>query len=202
MGIDLMNEYGSAYGFGQHTGIELREEIGILAGPAYRDENGLPHWSAGNTISAAIGQSDNSVTPIQLASYIATVLNGGTRYSAHLLKEVREYGSGNTVYQSTPEILNTVKLSDDALSAAKTGMRRMITGSPTLTGYMSDVPVAVGGKTGTAQRGGNKLDNGLFVCAAPYNDPEIVVSSVIESSGSGALSTYAASRVLAEYYNK
>jgi penicillin-binding protein 2 len=66
---------------------------------------------------------------------------------------------------------------------------------------MSDVPVTVGGKTGTAQRGGDKLDNGLFVCAAPYNNPEIVVSSVIESSGSGALSTYAASRVLAAYYN-
>ncbi|MBE6583948.1 MAG: hypothetical protein E7649_03045 [Ruminococcaceae bacterium] len=201
MGIDLMNEYCEAYGFGQHTGVELREEVGILAGPAYRDENGLEHWTAGNTISAAIGQSDNSVTPIQLASYIATVLNGGTRYSAHLLKEVREYGSGRLVIKSEKVKLGEVSLSADALEAAKTGMRRMVRNSATVSTYMSDVPVTVGGKTGTAQRGGDKLDNGLFVCAAPYDDPEIVVSSVIESSGSGALSTYAASRVLAAYYN-
>lgn len=201
MGIEKMNEYFRAYGFGSYTGIELGEVKGILAGPDYRNENGLSHWTAGNTISAAIGQSDNSATPIQLASYIATVLNGGTRYSTHLLKEVREYGSGRIVYRSDYEILGTVKLTDDALSAAKNGMRRMVLYSPTVSGYMSDVPVTVGGKTGTAQRGGDKLDNGLFVCAAPYDDPEIVVSSVIESSGSGALSTYAASRVLAAYYH-
>ena len=201
MGIDLMNEYCHAYGFGQHTGIELGEKTGILAGPDYRNENGLPHWAAGNTISAAIGQSDNSVTPLQLASYIATVTNGGTRYSAHLLKEVREYGSGRTVYSSEPEILNTVELSDDALYAIRRGMKNMIQASPTLSGYFADVPVTVGGKTGTAQRGGDKLDNGLFVCAAPYDNPKIVVSSVIESSGSGALSTYAASRVVSEYFN-
>ena len=201
MGIEKMNEYCRAYGFGSYTGIELGEQKGILAGPDYRDANGLQHWTAGNTISAAIGQSDNSATPIQLASYIATVLNGGTRYSAHLLKEVREYGSGNVVYKSDAEVLDRVSLTDDALYAAKEGMRRMVRNSPTVSGYMSDVPVTVGGKTGTAQRGGDKLDNGLFVCAAPYDDPKIVVSSVIESSGSGALSTYAASRVLAAYYN-
>ena len=201
MGIDKMNEYCRAYGFGSYTGIELGEQKGILAGPDYRNDNGLSHWTAGNTISAAIGQSDNSATPLQLASYIATVLNGGTRYSTHLLKEVKEYGSGKTVFSAKAEVLDRVKLTADALDAAKNGMRRMVRYSPTVSGYMSDVPVTVGGKTGTAQRGGDKLDNGLFVCAAPYDNPEIVVSSVIESSGSGALSTYAASRVLAAYYH-
>lgn len=201
MGIKKMNEYCRSYGFGSYTGIELGEQKGILAGPDYRNDNGLPHWADGNTIAAAIGQSDNSATPIQLASYIATVLNGGTRYSTHLLKEVREYGTGKVVYESDAEVLDRVTLTDDALYAAKEGMRRMVRYSPTVSGYMSDVPVTVGGKTGTAQRGGNKLDNGLFVCAAPYDNPEIVVSSVIESSGSGALSTYAASRVLSAYYD-
>ncbi len=202
MGIEKMNEYCTRYGFGQHTGIELSEQIGVLAGPEYCDLNGLPHWTAGNTISAAIGQSYNSVTPMQLASYIATVLNGGTRYSVHLLKEVREFGTGEVVVKIDKEILDTVSLSNDAVKAAKNGMLAMVKNSWTVSEYMKDVPVTVGGKTGTAQRGGNKLDNGLFVCAAPYNDPDIVVSSVIESSGSGALSTYAASRVLAEYYRK
>ena len=200
MGISTMNEYCRAYGFGSHTGIELSEQVGILAGPDYRNDNGLPHWTDGNTISAAIGQSDNSVTPLQLASYIATVLNGGTRYSAHLLLKVQDYQTGEVVVSTQPEVLDSVELTASAISAAKSGMLRMVQNSQTVSGYMRDVPVKVGGKTGTAQRGGDKLDNGLFVCAAPYDDPEIVVSSVIESSGSGALSTYAASRVLAEFY--
>ncbi len=200
MGIDLMNKYCSAYGFGKPTGIELGEASGILAGPSYREQFGK-HWFSGDTIAAAIGQSDNAATPIQLASYIATVLNGGTRYSSHLLKEVREYGSDEAIIRIDATVLNTVALSANAISAAKNGMRDMVAyGSSTVHSYMSDIPVTVGGKTGTAQRDG-KMDNGLFVCAAPYNDPDIVVSSVIESSGSGALSTYAASRVLAEYYN-
>jgi penicillin-binding protein 2 len=93
------------------------------------------------------------------------------------------------------------ELTSDALSAVKQGMKQMIANSSTASYYMRNVPVVVGGKTGTAQRGGDKLDNGLFVCAAPYDNPKIVVSSVIESSGSGALSTYAASRVVSKFFN-
>ena len=201
MGIEKMNEYCSAYGLGQYTGIELNEKKGILAGPDYRDQNGLEGWKPGNTIAAAIGQSDNLFTPMQLSVYISTILNGGTRYSAHLLKDVREYATGEIVYRQESQILSTVKLSSDALYAVKSGMKAMVENSSTVSYYMRNVPVTVGAKTGTAQLGGNNTDNGVFVCAAPYNDPDIVVSSVIEKSGGGTYASYAASKVLEEYYN-
>lgn len=210
MGIETMNEYCKAYGLGEHTGIELPEKTGILAGPDYREDAGLLGWTPGNTISAAIGQSDNSFTPLQLANYIATVTNGGTRYAVHLLKEVLTYGEqGECVYQSTTEVLDRVELTADALYGARQGMRQMAKYDAAVSAYMGDLPVLVGGKTGTAQRGDGKNDNRLFVCTAPYDDPEIVISVVIEpddevakdNAHGSSYACVAAARVLEEYYN-
>lgn len=202
MGIEKMNEFCAGYGLGQSTGIELGDKLGILAGPQYRDENGLEVWKPGNTIQAAIGQSDNSFTPIQISVYVATVLNGGDRYAAHLLKEVREYGNGNIYYENEPQIIGSMKLSSQAVSTVKEGMRQMVATSSSMSRYMKNVPVTVGGKTGTAELGGKTEENGLFVCAAPYNDPEIVITSVIEHAGGGSYAAIAASYVLEEYYNE
>ncbi len=200
MGIDLMNEYCKGYGLGQYTGIELGEKRGILAGPLYRELNGLEIWKPGNTIAAAIGQSDNNFTPIQMASYLATLLNGGTRYSAHLFLEAREYGSDAPTVNSEPEVLGTVALTKEATDAVKEGMRRMVESSSSVSRYMRAVPVTVGGKTGTAELGGTAEENGLFVCAAPYDQPEIVICSVIEHAGGGSYAAIAASEVLEAYY--
>ena len=209
MGIDVMNKYCRAYGLGEKTGIELPEKTGILAGPDYRDENGLSPWTAGNTIAAAIGQSDNSFTPLQIANYISTVTNGGTRYSLHLLKEVRTYGEqSECVYETEVSVLGRVSLSADALYASRQGMRQMATYDAAVSQYMGHLPVKVGGKTGTAQRGADKNDNRLFVCTAPYNDPEIVISVVIEpddeipkdNAHGSSYACVAAARVLEEYY--
>lgn len=210
MGIETMNHFCKAYGLGEPTGIELPEKTGILAGPQYREDNGLLGWTAGNTIAAAIGQSDNSFTPLQLANYIATVTGDGTRYSLHLLKEVREYGEGGKViFKTKTEIAGGIDLSADAIYAVRQGMRQMSVNDSAVSYYMSSLPVTVGGKTGTAQRGPNKNDNRLFVCTAPYNDPEIVISVVIEPDDEIAKDNYhgssyacvAASYVLKEYYN-
>jgi penicillin-binding protein 2 len=200
MGIEAMNEYCTLYGLGQYTGVELGEKKGILAGPTYREENGLEGWTAGNTISAAIGQSDNTFTPIQVATYVSTVLNGGVRYGAHLLKEVRLYGSDEAVVTAQAEVKSTVNLTSAAVAAAKQGMRQMVEASSAISGYMKDVPVIVGGKTGTAELGGSSEENGLFVCAAPYNAPDIVVTAVLEHSGGGTYAAMAASYVLDAYY--
>ena len=210
MGIDLMNKFCKAYGLGESTGIELPEKTGILAGPQYREDNGLLGWTAGNTIAAAIGQSDNSFTPLQLANYIATVTGDGTRYSLHLLKEVREYGEGGKViFKSQSEEISKIKLSADAIYAVRQGMKQMAQNDLAVTLNMSGLPVTIGGKTGTAQRGANKNDNRLFVCTAPYNDPDIVISVVIEPDDNIPKDNYhgssyacvAASYVLKEYYN-
>lgn len=200
MGIDLMNKYCTGFGLGEYTGIELGEKKGILAGPTYRELNGLEVWKPGNTIAAAIGQSDNNFTPIQIASYVATLLNGGTRYSVHLFKEAREYGSEIPSVAGNSNVLGTVSLSTEAIDAVKEGMRQMVESSTNVSRYMKDVPVTVGGKTGTAELGGNATENGLFVCAAPYDDPEIIICSVIEHAGGGSYAAIAASEVLEAYY--
>ena len=209
MGIDVMNKYCSAFGLGESTGIELPEKVGTLAGPEYREENGLSGWTAGNTIAAAIGQSDNSFTPLQIANYISTVTNGGTRYSLHLLKEVRTYGDkSECVYKTQSEVVASIPLTADAVYAARQGMRQMAQNDAAVTRYMGNLPVSVGGKTGTAQRGADKNDNRLFVCTAPYNNPEIVISVVIEpddsipkdNSHGSSYACVAAARVLEKYY--
>jgi penicillin-binding protein 2 len=210
MGIHRMNEYFKGFGLGDYTGIELGDKKGILAGPDYRDTHGMTAWSAGNTIAAAIGQSDNSFTPIQLANYISTVLNGGTRYSVHLLKEVRAYGEkGGVDIEVKPEIVSRMALSGEAVQAAMRGMRQVAENDSAVRYYMDGLPVKVGGKTGTAQRGADKNDNRLFVCAAPYNNPDIVISVAIEpdddipkdSEHGSSYACVAASYVLKEFYN-
>ncbi len=202
LGITRMNQYCNFYGLGQKTGIELYEEIGILAGETYREQNGLTTWQPGDTIAAAIGQSDNSFTPIQIASYVATLLNGGTRYQTHLLHSVSTYFTNDTVTKAEPQVLSELQIQPSALSTVMHGMKLMVEDSATVSNFMRNVPVTVGGKTGTAQVGGNQIDNALFVCAAPYDNPEIVISVVIEKGAGGSYSSLSAARVLEAYYNK
>ncbi len=209
MGIETMNRFCKAYGLGEPTGIEIRESTGILAGPEYRAESGQ-QWREVDTVMAAIGQSDNMFNPLQMSNYIATVLNGGTRYSAHLLLEVRNYGAEEPIYKTRAEVADRITLSYDAVQTAMDGMKAMVKNDSVALSNMQGIPVTVGGKTGTAQRGSGRNDNRLFVCAAPYNDPEIVISVVIEPDDDkpkdgvhgSAYASYAASEVLKEYYNK
>ena len=200
LGITRMNQYCDFYGLGQKTGIELYEEIGILAGEGYREQNGLATWQPGDTIAAAIGQSDNTFTPIQIASYVCTVLNGGTRYSTHLLGSVNTYFTNETVNLVEPKIISELDIRKDTLDTVMHGMKLMVENSQTVSHFMRNVPVTVGGKTGTAQIGGNQTDNALFVCAAPYNNPEIVISVVLEKGAGGTYSSLSAARVLEAYY--
>ena len=207
LGIQKMNYYCSRFGLGVPTGIEIREEVGILAGPEHSDQYGK-QWREVDTVMAAIGQSDNMFNPLQISGYISTILNGGKRYSAHLLKEVRAF-NGEVLLSTEAVTLDTVQLSDSATSAVKRGMKQMIQYDSVASYYMSSLPVTVGGKTGTAQRGEGKNDNRFFVCAAPYNDPEIVISVIIEptddqpkdNAHGSSFACIAAARVLEEFYN-
>lgn len=200
LGIDRMNDYCYYYGLGQPTGIELGESVGSLAGPAYRLATHQLAWKPTDTIAAAIGQSDNAFTPLQLSVYMSTLMNGGTRYGAHLLSRVVDVATGETVTETTPTVESQFTLKDEYRDEIITGMERVVTSSSLLTAFLKDVPVTVAAKTGTAQVGGGQVDNGLFVCTAPSRSPEIVVTSVIEHAGGGSYAAMAAARVLEAYY--
>ena len=197
-GIKTLDQYATAFGLGQHTGIEIGDSAGVLAGPEYAKSAGLT-WTNGQTIATAIGQSYNLFTPLQLANYMATLVGGGEHYSAHLLKEVKSYDNSQIVYAESSKPENTINISSSTLNAVKEGMHGLTT-SGSLSSYFSKCVVDAGAKTGTAQVTKNTKDNGVFVCFAPYDDPKIAVAIVIEKGGAGAALASTAVEILNAYF--
>ena len=197
VGIETLDQYAAAFGLGQSTGIELGERTGVLAGPEYSASQGQV-WYDGNTLQAAIGQSDNLFTPLQLANYIATLVGGGDRYAAHLLKSVKSYDNTALEYLYDEEPVDRVEMSDSTLQAVKEGMGDLVrTGS--VSSYFRDCIVSAGAKTGSAQTGA-EVANGVFVCFAPFEDPEIAVAIVIEKGGSGSALASSAVSILNAWF--
>jgi penicillin-binding protein 2 len=202
LGIDKMNLYGRMLGLGEATGIELGVQIGSLAGPDHRAALHGLEWQPTDTIAAAIGQSDNAFTPLQLGVYTSTLVNGGHRYAAHLLYKVRDFATHEDVVRSETRLLSSFELPEAYRLTVIDGMEQMVRASASVSGYMRNVPVTVAGKTGTAQTGAGSTENGLFICCAPSRDPEIVVVSVIERAGGGSYSAMSAGAVLEAYYKR
>ena len=201
LGIEKMNEYCKGYGLGEHTGIELDEAVGTLGGPEYRIEHGLNAWSPGDTVQAAIGQMDNTFTPLQLSCYISTLVNGGTRYGAHILQDVRSHATGAIIYKVQTEALNKMMLSDEAVSVVLNAMKNVTEDTGSAARLFTGYPLAVGGKTGTAQVSENKSANAVFTAFAPFDDPEIVGTTVIEQGAGGTDAGYAVRDVFTHYFN-
>ena len=207
LGIQTMEKDLAKFGLGESTGLEIGGGSGILAGPTYRGEiQSSEQWQPGMTWGAAIGQSDHQLSPIQMATYIATLCNGGTRYTAHLLHSVYRFGSDEPSFvfeQSEETVLSRIEIDQSDLDTVFAGMKKMITETSFTNRWIAnngDIPVTVGGKTGTAQRGGDNPDNALFVAAAPYNNPDIVISVVLENGAHGYYSAITAARILEAYY--
>ncbi len=182
MGIKTLDSYATQFGLGQHTGIEIGDSAGVLASPEYAEKIGET-WTDGQTITAAIGQSYNLFTPLQLANYVATLVSGGDHYEAHLLKSAKSFDNSSVVYAYNKAPINHVDMADSTLEAVKKGARGLATGS--LSYVFRNCVVDVGCKTGTAETG-QKLTNGCFVAFAPYDDPQIAVCVVAEQGGGGA----------------
>ena len=196
LGTENLNSYARSLGLGELTGIETGEAQGILAGPEYRASIGQI-WQPGDLIQSAIGQSDNLFTPVQLASFFSTVVNGGTRYKTHILKSVNDFYTGETVFETEPEIIEKVDISEENLELIKQGLKSVVedgTAASVFAGY--EYPV--GGKTGTAQRG-TGTDNAIFAGFAPYDEPQIAVSVVIEA-GEHSYTAATVAKSVFDYY--
>jgi penicillin-binding protein 2 len=190
MGLDRLNEYAAAFGLGQHTGIEIGDSKGSLA----TEEAGqdLAPW-------AAFGQASYLATPLQLSNYIATLVSGGEHFPAHLLREVKSYDNSKVVYAESGVPENDMQISDVNLNAVKLGMHNLTT-TGSLSSYFKNCVVEAGAKTGTAQVNSQKVNNGVFVCFAPYDDPQIAVAIVIEKGGSGSALASTAVEILNAYF--
>ncbi len=203
LGIDKMNTYSSLFGLGQTTGIEVAESKGILAGIEYRDSLGLG-WKAGETLLAAIGQSDNSFTPIQLNNYCATIANGGTRYVPYLIEKIVSSDYSGTITQHAPEIAVETNISEATLDTVRYGMY-LVANEGSCAPYLGGLSHKVACKTGTAEKklvvNGNIVEgtDGFLIAFGPYENAEIAVTVVIENAGSGSSTAQVAADIF-EYY--
>lgn len=204
MGIEVLEEYAKKFGLGEKTGIELDEETaGHMASPEYKKEvvQSLTSqdWYGGDTLQAAIGQSYSLFTPVQLANYAATIANGGTRYKVNLVKSIRSSDDGSVVKEFEPEVVENIDIDDDVLNAIKQGMKRVVdegSASEIFSGY----GIQVGGKTGTAQVGDGS-NNAVFIAYAPFDDPQIAVSVVLEHGVRGTNAAQVAKDIFDQYFN-
>ena len=187
MGIETLNTY-AKLGLGQKTGVEIPGEVaGTLAGPESREARGGDPWMPGETLQAAIGQSEQQFTPIQMANYMATILNGGTHYQPHFLKQAVSYDYSEIVEDYQPVVLDQMDISPETIEAIKEGMRGVVTDDGTAASIFRNYPIAIGGKTGSAQTTGDRSRSahGVFISFAPYDDPQIAVFVLVEHGGSG-----------------
>lgn len=200
LGIEDMDKYATQFGMGQKTGIELSESEGILAGPASRalmESDNV--WHPGDTLQAAIGQSDHLFTPLQLAMYTATVANEGTRYRARLVKTVVSKDHSEVKVADVPEILNIINASKEAFDAVKVGMRSVTEDGGTGAGTFGDYGISVGGKTGSSEVYTGS-PNAVFIAFAPYDNPEIAVAIVVEHGWHGGSTAGIARSIFDAYF--
>lgn len=197
-GIKKLDEYATAFGLGQSTGIEIGDVSGVLASPEWAEAHDR-EWTDGQTITAAIGQSYNLFTPLQLANYVATLVSGGEHYEAHLLKNIKSYDNSRVidVYGKGP--LNDLNISDSTMAAVTKGMHDLTYDS--LRSAFSRCVVEAGAKTGSAQVG-TDIANGTFVAYAPYDNPEIAIAIVVEKGGSGSLLANAAVDIINAWFTR
>ena len=201
LGVDDMGEFAHNFGLGVPTGIELVETTGNMSNRANHYDYAGTEWRIGDTLQAAIGQADSVFSPIQMAEYCATIANGGTRYSASILKAIRNYDYTEKLYERQPEVLSTVETADYNWAAVHEGMwlvlNDYINEKNVLEWY--DCALKVAGKTGTAQKGENIQNDGLFMCYAPYDDPEVAIFVAVERGGSGASVQFIARQIMDAY---
>ncbi len=209
LGIRKLMEYAEDFGLGESTGIELVETTGNMANPDNHLTYDVDEWVDGDTVQTGIGQSDSLFTPLQLAEYCAAIANGGTRHSAALLKSVRSFDYSRQLYQKDTEALSTVETADYNWAAVQRGMYLMANdiSSSSLTVYYAlgnysynGVSLPVAAKTGTSQLGEDKTNNAIFMCYAPFDDPQIAISIVVERGQAGANLSSMARNVLDAYF--
>ena len=208
IGISKMNDYCKQLGLGSKTGVGLGESVGILAGAEERASRNM-NWFTGDTLQAAIGQSDNRFTPMQICTYMSTLANGGTRYSATLIKTVKSYDMSETVREdaeTNKTMLAKLEASDTMMSIVKEGMRS-VTEDGTASDTFENYQLKIGGKTGTADtnqsaKHEDKVEspNAVDIAFAPYDNPEIAVAVIGEKCGHGKVMAQVARDVFDAYF--
>lgn len=181
-GLEKLQKYADMYGLTETSGVEIEEYA--------------PQVSNTDAVRSAIGQGTNNYTTVSLARYVTTVANSGTCYDLTLIDKVTDR-SGNLLMEKEPQMRNQVELSSGEWNAIHTGMRQVVEAKS----YYSDLKVQVAGKTGTAEENKNRANHALFVCYAPYDNPEIAVATRIAYGYSSDYAARTTKDVISYYFD-
>ena len=220
LGIDRIHEYARKFGFDRKSGINLfNENPGLIPSTAwkkkyYKSTPSQQKWFPGETLSVAIGQGANLVTPLQQANMIATIVNGGTLYKPYLVKKIVSYDNQFIDDNFGKSEIEKVDVPKDILDTVKASLVSVVNNEKG-TGKRARLDkrfnITVGGKSGTSQvislnykSNDEKLkDHGWFVGFAPVEKPEIVVAVLAENGGGGgAVAAPIVKTVLEAYFDK
>ena len=215
VGIDGIDKYASYLGLGRKTGIELQDETsGILASPKVAKEISGSDWYLGDTLSAAIGQTYNSFSPLQMAKYVSMLANGGKEIDVTLVKSIIKADgsevSKDEINQFVNKKLGITDTNNEKLDIKRENVQAILKGMKGVTSEsggtaystFANFNITVGGKTGSAQIGinGEQGAHAWFVGFAPYEDPEIAVVVLVEKGGTGGYTAGVAKEIMAEYF--
>lgn len=190
LGINRIAKYLKLFGWGQKLGIDLPgESSGFIPSAVWKEQTKNERWYVGDTYNVSIGQGDIMATPLQVAISTAAIANGGKIFQPQMIENKRT------------KILNQNFIDKDYLEVVRRGMREaVIYGSAQM---LYELPIKVAGKTGTAQVGGGKASHGWFTSFAPYDNPEIVLTVLVENGGGGTIAAAPVVKdVLNWYFNR
>ena len=178
---DVYDAYAYKLGLGQRTGVEVNEAVGRLTKKT--DKN----YTSSLDIQAAIGQGNTVVSPIQLATYAATLANNGVRYRTHFVKAILDTNTGEVLSETQPEVMDVIEGNGNTFALVRQGMTLV---PSTISGKISSYPIAIACKTGTPQRSetyasGKHYLNAIMIAYLPADDPEIAIGITVEYGGSG-----------------
>ena len=202
LGLEKIDRYLSLVGLGEKTGIDLPfEKQGFLPTEDWKKKTKGEEWYIGDTYHLSIGQGDLLVTPLQVTNYMSMIANGGTIFKPSIVKQV------------TPQIIREIKkaeprsapthvgaTTEENIEIVKKGLRKAVV-SGSARG-LSSLKVKAAGKTGTAQVGGNLKPHAWFSGFAPFDNPEVVITVLIENSGEGSDKAVKVAREILNYYFK
>lgn len=185
LGIDNLEKYARMYGLGDYTGINLPgESDGLVANQQYKKKVYDEDWYLSETFDAAIGQGFQLVTPIQMATVMGEVANGGHRYRPYLVSRLAT-ASGQTIKTFEPEERGNIKVSERNLNLIRDALHEVAMPGGTAANIFEGFPISIAGKTGTAENPHGD-DHGWFVAYAPFDHPTVVVAVIVEQGGFGA----------------
>ena len=184
LGVVRIVQFLEQFGFGSHTGIDMPSENGgFLPTEAWKQKTKNEPWYIGDTYNLSIGQGDFLATPLQIANMTAAVANGGTLYQPHIVRSILNPMT-NAITPVTPTIIRDGFIDPDHIEIIQLGMRQCVTSGSCRR--LNTLPIAVAGKTGTAQWHSERPTHAWFTSFAPYNDPELVLTILIEEGGEGS----------------